>query len=108
MSRCFYQSIPYYKHEVYKCQGGIGDSEHEKFYTEHFSKDGHKVLKTDKYLGDRIYSDGKPCIDGSLVFYEMKKLKEERPNSSLLKDYERQIFGEREEKEFYINGEYII
>ncbi|WPS85557.1 hypothetical protein SMD22_00420 (plasmid) [Brevibacillus halotolerans] len=72
MKRYFYQSIPYYDHKVFVCQGLVGDKNHEVFYFEWFkhnsqisdnNQGSYKVLILKGYRGNRITEDGNPFFD---------------------------------------------
>ncbi len=95
MARVFYQSIGFYNHEVYKCQGAatqeiLGNGRtHEEYYRELFEKydnpidslhnpdkiHSHKVMVLDRYLGDRIKEDLSPFTEGSLIPGEIRRIK---------------------------------
>lgn len=94
LGRCFYVSIPYFHHKVFKCAGGVGDEKHEAFYTEYFAKDGCQVAISNGYLGDRVKQNGSPFTEDSLIPAEIKRLEAEMPNSQVIAQLKRTCYGD--------------
>lgn len=65
-NKYFYVSIPYYDHEVFKCNGIVGDDEHKNFYISHFIRESNnentEVLIVQGYRGDRFDLNGNVAV----------------------------------------------
>ncbi len=97
-SKFIYKSSPFWGHKVFIYQGTdnsdvlIG------------SDSGYNTIEKDRYLGERIYEDGKPFVSPDVIKMANRYILE----GMNLEKWEYATFGDRPKEEFYTEGKYIV
>lgn len=92
-----YKSVPFYNHKVFWLQ--------KEEVAE--VQDGCRLLYMQRFLGERIYEDGRPFVSPYVIsLAEEKRLLNQ--DMDKIKKWEYLTFGDRSEDEYFKDGKYLL